>query len=88
MGFYGDAHDSPPVIIRVINTVVCVFGVAILLWFLVPTGMISHVVIVISALVLGTYLIWTVPKGGQTVLVSMFIWTMLIAYALFVPMGS
>ena len=88
MPYYGDAHDTPPVIIRAANTFVCLFGAVLLLWHIIPANLPVHVVVAIGGLALAVYLIWTVPRGGQTVLTTAAYWLLLICYALFLPIGG
>lgn len=87
MGYLGDAYDTPPVVIRVITSAVCLLGAIIVLYYMIPGEFGVPAIITCGGLLMAVFLIWTVPRGGQTALVTMAYWTLLIYYVLFLPLG-
>ena len=85
MVYQGDVYDTPPVWVRAVAVLACLFGGCFMLYFLVLGNMFIGTVVVGAGLLLATYLILTVPQAGQTALVAVLFWGLLGGFALFVP---
>jgi hypothetical protein len=87
MAYQGDVYDTPPLSIRVAMTVASAFGAVLMTWHLAADGFVIPCILTISGFILAAYLTWSVPRAGQTALVTAGYWTLLAGFALLLPMG-
>ena len=87
MEYHGDVYDTPPLWIRVVAGVACLFGAIFMLVYLGLQGYVVPIIIVASGLILALYLVCVVPRAGQTALVTALYWALLGGFALFLPLG-
>ena len=85
MTYSGDVDDTPPLWIRLLAAAACLFGGTFMLVGVIGAGRVVPTIIVASGLVLAVYLIATVPRAGQTALVTALYWGLLGGLALFMP---
>jgi hypothetical protein len=85
MTYSGDVNDTPPLWIRLLAAVACLFGGAFMLYGFVSASLVVPTIVVGAGLLLAVYLVATVPRAGQTALVAALYWGLLGCLALFMP---
>ncbi len=83
--YKGDVFDTPPVWIRFLMAGACLFGFVMLQIYYAGKGAVMAEVLLSGGFALTLFLIFTVPRAGQTALVASLFWGLLGAFALFWP---
>ena len=83
--YKGDVFDTPPVWIRFLMAGACLFGYVMLFIFFSSKGAAMAEVLLSGGFALALLLVFTVPRAGQTALVTALFWGLLGAFALFWP---
>ena len=86
MAYFGDVYDTPPLWVRALMAVACLFGGGFMLYFLLHAGHYIPALFAGGTLVMAVFLVFNVPRASQTAIVTILYWTLLGVFAIFLPL--
>jgi hypothetical protein len=83
--YKGDVYDTPPLWIRFLMAFACLFGYVLMLWYYHEAANPLAVVWLSGGFLIASFLVFTVPRAGQTAIVTVLFWGLLGGFAIFWP---